>query len=204
MTTVTSSPLVPVTALILAGGQSSRMGVDKALLPWEGVPLLQRVCDVAVQCSDRVAILTPWPERYQGVLVNGDRYDWFLEARPGGGPLAALAQGLGHVSTPWVLLLACDLPQLQPEILHQWRHRLATLPATTPALVPRQSAGWEPLCGFYRQSTQAALTDFLQGGGRSFQTWLTQSQAQAINLDPTPSLASMLWNCNTSGDFPPL
>jgi len=192
-------PSESITALILAGGQSSRMGQDKALVHWQGVPLLQRVCEATVQCCDRVAILSPWPERYQSVLAGDDRYQWLLETRTGEGPMVGLIQGLETVSTPWVLLLACDLPLLDPGVLAQWGGQLSTLPETTLAMVPWQHDSWEPLCGFYRRSSLPALTAFVEDGRRSFQIWLSQVSVAKIPLDDTT--AQMLWNCNTPADL---
>lgn len=189
-------PPASVTALILAGGRSSRMGTDKALVQWQGVPLLQRVVSVALQCSDQVAILTPWPDRYRSVLPAGDRYTWLAEAQPHGGPLVALTDGLDQLASPWVLLLACDLPQLCPLTLNQWRGLLPGLPSSTLALVPHQPQGWEPLCGFYRRSVQASLQAFQAEGGRSFQAWLDQVPVQPIEFTSPSPLATMLWNCN--------
>ncbi|OUL31542.1 molybdenum cofactor guanylyltransferase [Nostoc sp. T09] len=60
-----------LTAIVLAGGQSSRMGKDKALIPIHGIPLLQRVCSIAKACADTVYVVTPWPERYQHLLLPG-------------------------------------------------------------------------------------------------------------------------------------
>ncbi len=60
-----------LTAIVLAGGKSSRMGEDKALILIQGVPLLQRVCEIAKGCSDTVYIVTPWPQRYQHLLFPG-------------------------------------------------------------------------------------------------------------------------------------
>lgn len=209
--------------LILAGGTSSRMGQDKALLFWEGVPLLQRVIMVAHQCGDPVYCLTPWVDRYQQALQDYQEslltpesrspqslcpesrssqtqsIHWLQEGNPHQGPLVALQQGLAVISQPWVLVLACDLPLLDYEILRGWRSQLATLPITTLALVPYHEY-WHPLCGFYRSQALPILTAFLSQGGKSFQQWLPQLPAQKIPL--TTAELTMLWNCNSPQDFP--
>lgn len=211
--------------LILAGGKSSRMGQDKALLAWEGVPLLQRVIMVANQCGDPVYCLTPLVDRYQQALQNYQNYQaprrsqfpklspddarssptrslpthWLQETNPHQGPLVALQQGLAVISQPWVLVLACDLPLLDGEILRGWRSQLATLPATTLALVPHHEY-WHPLSGFYRPQALPELEKFLTQGGKSFQHWLSQLPAQKIPL--TTAELMMLWNCNSPQDFP--
>lgn len=184
-------------ALVLAGGQSSRMGRDKALIPWDGKPLLQRVCEVAATCCQSVSILSPWPERYRQI-VSGD-YQWLIESNPGQGPLMALAEGLALLEEDWVLLLGCDLPALQPEILGQWTYQLPDLPRNIMALVPRQGDLWEPLCGFYRRSGRSHLESFIQTGGRSFQAWLPEIPVQPLPVGSQE--ARMLLNCNTVEDL---
>jgi molybdenum cofactor guanylyltransferase len=185
----------PVSALILAGGKSSRMGTDKALLEWQGVPLLTRVCRVALQCCPRVYVLTPWPDRYQHFLPNACRI--LTEATPGEGPLVALAQGLNHIHTPWLLLLACDLPRLNPRVLQRWFTVLES--CETMAAVPYHNGRWEALCGFYHRQGQPQLQSFLAQGGRSFQQWLPTLPTQKISVDA--EAASMLWNCNSPQDL---
>ncbi|NJL90295.1 MAG: NTP transferase domain-containing protein [Coleofasciculaceae cyanobacterium SM2_1_6] len=213
--------------LILAGGRSSRMGQDKALLLWKGVPLLQRVITVAHQCGDPVYCLTPWVDRYQQALQDFQAFrlsqiskfspddprspqnlssqnlsppiHWLQETNSHQGPLVALHQGLAVISQPWVLVLACDLPLLDVEILQTWRSHLATLPASIFALVPHHEY-WHPLCGFYRPQALPILTAFLSQGGKSFQHWLPQLPAQKIPL--TTAELTMLWNCNSPQDFP--
>jgi molybdenum cofactor guanylyltransferase len=184
-----------VTAVILAGGKSSRMGMDKALLPWQGVPMLQRVYTVAQDCCARVEILTPWPDRYCELLPNAI---FQVEQKPGFGPLVALAQSLGQIESSWLLLLACDLPQLDSVILQDW---IEQLPAADNAMacVPYRTDRWEPLCGFYHVNALSSLQTFIADGGRSFQRWLNQIPALPLGVDD--AIAAMLWNCNTPTDW---
>ena len=57
-----------ITAIVLAGGQSSRMGRDKALLSFGERTLLSQICHVARECATQVYIVTPWIEKYQHIV----------------------------------------------------------------------------------------------------------------------------------------
>ncbi len=191
-------------SVVLAGGQSSRMGQDKALLEINGKPLLQQVCEVAAQCTKQVYIVTCWRDRYQSLAWTSS-YQFVIETDPQG-PLLGFALGLSqldvairknHTRDGWVLLLACDLPNLKAEILQTWQQQLQKVPREAIAFLPHHPKGWEPLCGFYRLSCLENLTEFIHQGGRSFQAWLAQSQIEPIiNTDP-----QMLFNCNTMADL---
>ncbi|QIZ73232.1 molybdenum cofactor guanylyltransferase [Oxynema aestuarii] len=192
-----------LTALVLAGGSSSRMGQDKALLTVGGRTFLQKVCEVARQCCDRVCILTPWPERYQ--FLN-ELPSWgageiaFLdELHPGEGPLVALCDGLAQVESEWVLLLACDLPFLDGAIVARWAAQLDALSPEILASVPQQDSLWQPTCGFYRSPILPHLQGFVARGGRSFQRGLRELPVQAIALNSAES--QMLLNVNTPEAF---
>ena len=194
--------LMQLTALILAGGQSSRMGRDKALLPIKGLPFLQRVCETALQCTDQVYVITAWPDRYRTLVPPNCQFiqEKAIASDTGSkspGPLVGFAQGLACIKTDWVLLLACDLPCLQAAVLQRWKQQLDQAPAAAIALLPKHAKGWEPLCGFYRHRCLQSLTPFIQSGGRSFQSWLSQQTVIEIpNVDP-----KMLFNCNTPDDL---
>lgn len=209
-----TSTEVSLSAIVLAGGKSSRMGKDKALLTVGDVPLLRRVYDVAIALCDSVYVVTPWPERYQNLLPPSCQ---FIQEVPLAtehtsdiisssskvtsplphGPLVGFAQGLTEVKTDWVLLLACDLPRLQVEVLQNWADQLVGVEDKAIALLTHHVKGWEPLCGFYRRSCLPALTQYINQGGRSFQDWLTQHPVQLLSLPDT----QMLFNCNTPDDF---
>ncbi len=184
--------------IVLAGGKSSRMGVDKALLPIGGVPLLRLVCDRAIAICDLVYVVTPWQERYQYILPEQCQFvDEVSIVGEANAPIIGFAQGLSFVQTEWVLLLACDLPRLEVEVLQQWAKQLDKVSNSAIALLPRHAKGWEPLCGFYRRDCLAGLRDFISCGDRSFQHWLAQHLVQELSLgDP-----QILFNCNTPADL---
>ncbi|MBK1986054.1 molybdenum cofactor guanylyltransferase [Sphaerospermopsis aphanizomenoides BCCUSP55] len=188
--------MTTLSAIVLAGGKSSRMGEDKALIIIQGKPLLEKVGNVAKNFTDTIYIVTSWPERYQNLDLNGCE---FIQENPSNtqGPLVGFAQGLEKIQTEWVLLLACDLPNLRVEVLQDWVKRLHNVEAENIACLVKNTKGWEPLCGFYRSSCLPLLLDFINQGGRSFQKWLKlYPVANLPLLEP-----DMLLNCNTPDDL---
>ncbi len=186
-------------AIVLAGGQSRRMGQDKALVSIGGVPLLRRVCEVALQCTRIVYVITFRPERYRAIVplpchLLQERA--LAGATEPHGPLLGFAQALETVQTEWVLLLACDMPQLSGETLQQWAKELENA-GDAIALLPRSHKGWEPLCGFYRTNCLASLRTAIAQSDRSFQRWLSQEVVQELPVESD----QMLFNCNTPEDW---
>ncbi len=186
-----------IAVIVLAGGKSSRMGRDKALLEIEGKSLLMRSCEVATNLTSEVYVLTAWPDRYRSTFSK--KCQFMVEYNPGAGPLIALSQGLTQITTEWILLLACDLPLLDAQIIQHWATHLTAVPPSTLAVVPYQNSRWEPLCGFYRQQSLSSLQSFIEHGGRSFQVWL--NQIAVVPLSVGEREAVMLSNCNTLEEF---
>jgi molybdopterin-guanine dinucleotide biosynthesis protein A len=188
-----------VTAIVLAGGKSTRMGRDKALIPIHGVPMLQLICTIAEACTDKVYIVTPWPERYQELLTPKSQFipEVPLPGETGNeprthGPLVGFIQGLAAVETNWVLLLACDLPNLRLEILQDWISKLDTIPENKIAALVQNNQIWQPLCGFYRCRCLPELRQYIEQGGRSFQQWLKSYSVEVLLLEDS----QMLFNFN--------
>jgi molybdenum cofactor guanylyltransferase len=179
--------------LILSGGQSSRMGRDKALIEVQGMPLLQRVCEVALQLSDSIAVMNGGNVEHLAVLPASVQVILETERQ---GPLVAFAQGIEAVKADWILLLACDLPCLEGEPLRSQIKKLPTVADSVMAVLPRHEKGWEPLCGFYRRTCADGLKAFVAAGGRSFQRWLMTQQVEELEIEPR-----MLANCNTIADL---
>ena len=189
------TPEISVTTIILARQKSSRMGQDKALISLQGVPLLKRIATIAQESTSQVYIITPWIESYQSLIPPG--CSLILEETPGEGPLVGFFQALTHIETDWVLLLACDLPNLTQIELERWVKCLRNVSENAIAFLPRNSQGWEPLSGFYRYLCLNSLERFIKLGGRSFQKWLTQEFVEELMVsDP-----QILFNCNTPEDL---
>lgn len=98
-------------ALVLAGGRSSRMGRDKALLDWHGQPLLLHM---------RALLLRAGAE---AVVLSGDypAHGGIADDRPGNGPMAGLAQRAPQLHDGDWLIVPVDMPLLTPELLHALR-----------------------------------------------------------------------------------
>ena len=190
--------------IALSGGKSSRMGRDKALLEINGETLLLRTCRTALEVADLVYIVARSQEQYQEAIAKNLSSSHLVLDQQFDGALVGFWQGIQAISSPadWILLLACDLPNLQGDILKIWASQLANLPETAIAYLPhyvdmRSQKQWEPLCGFYRWQSQDSLREFINHGGRSFQKWL--SNQEVVEIENVPF--AMLFNCNTSEDF---
>ena len=126
---------------VLAGGRSSRMGQDKALLPWKGSTLIQSVAREAFDAVGNVTLIGS-PERYGklGFPVISDKI-------PGSGPLGGLHAALSATTAEWNLLVACDMPAVTSQLLEALLN--AAEASGADALVPQTSGGLEPLCAVY-------------------------------------------------------
>jgi molybdenum cofactor guanylyltransferase len=192
MTTASTSNL---TAIILAGGKSSRMGQDKALIEIHGIPMIQKVYQVAATCCQQVIVVTPWQEHYQKLLPHTCKFIPEVHTQ-NHAPLLGFAQALTVIETKWVLLLACDLPNLDVETIKVWSSQLNQIEANYTAALVKHVKGWEPLCGFYHQACFPSLQAFIHQGGRSFQKWLAQIPVATLpNSNP-----EIFDNCNTPAD----
>ncbi len=151
-------------AVILAGGQSRRMGADKALLrlPSGGPALIERVVAAARAVTDDVVVVAADAERLPVMAVRT-----VPDAIAGAGPLAGLVAGFAAARHADILALACDLPYLSVPLL-RW---MAALPRTWDALVPYLpnedgKAGWEPLHAIYTRACLVPMRAAFDRGDR--------------------------------------
>ncbi|MGY6530957.1 MAG: molybdenum cofactor guanylyltransferase [Cyanobacterium sp.] len=184
-----------VSVLILAGGKSSRMGKDKALLKIDGQYLLTKTYHIARELSEQVFIITSSQHQYQPILPKDAPL--IIEPHPYQGPLVAFAHGLSFINTEWVLLLPCDLIYLHSQEIKSWLGLLPSLSPEITALLPPHGKGWDCLCGFYRRSCLASLRESLGQGNKSFQPWLAKEKVSPLMVKDK----RVLFNCNTPEDL---
>jgi molybdopterin-guanine dinucleotide biosynthesis protein A len=125
---------------VVAGGQSRRMGRDKALLPWGAATLLEHAVARLRACCGTVEVLCGPLPRYgdRGLTVVPD-------VVTGAGPLGAVWTGLTRVGERVGLFLAVDLPDVPVALLRQ----LVAAARDVDVVVPVTGRGPEPLCGVY-------------------------------------------------------
>ena len=192
-----SSTYADVTALILAGGASTRMGVDKAFLAYEGTPLIERVYTVLVPLFAEVLIAAGAETPGRGPFPARTLYD----ATPGLGPLAGLVAGLKVSQTPWLFMVACDMPHLDPKVIGCV---VAKRGPGIMAVVPESAGGLESCHALYAKAAlpaiEAAMAEGERAPHRLFRRIATHivPKAAIAALDPTfRSLA----NLNTPDDL---
>jgi len=144
----TGATPVPFTGYVLAGGQSTRMGRDKALLEIGGQPLIQSAVNLMKALTKRVVILGP-AERFGflGLPVLPDMV-------PSRGPLSAIYTGLERSETAVNLFLACDMPLMEGTFLELLVERAALADAV---LMRLDDGSLEPLCAVYNRSCLPAV-----------------------------------------------
>jgi molybdopterin-guanine dinucleotide biosynthesis protein A len=108
-----SSVQQAITGVVLAGGKSSRMGQNKALMTLGGKRLVDRVAAVMRNVFDTLLMVTNTPEVYADLGVPMVQDVW-----PDKGSLGGIYSAIHHVNTPYCLVVACDMPFLQAAMLH--------------------------------------------------------------------------------------
>lgn len=161
-----------VTGVILAGGASSRMGSNKALLPHKGGRFIESIYRELSEIFPEVILVTNTPEQYQ-FLPCKKVPDLFQ----GMGALAGIHAGLASSSNPAVFTVACDMPHLDPWLI---RH-IANRGAGCDLVLPRSKYGYEPLHALYRKGCLPVMEECLKKGERKITSILPQLRVRELD-----------------------
>ena len=152
-----TSPAAPsFSAVLLAGGRSTRMGRDKALLDWDGVPLWRRQWATLEALKPREIVWSGFPR--PGLPAS---YRIVADAEPDRGPLGGLVAVLEALEHDLVVVLAVDLPEMTPAYLG----KLLRLAAPGKGAVPHNGEFFEPLAAVYPRELAPLAARTLREGG---------------------------------------
>jgi molybdenum cofactor guanylyltransferase len=186
---------LPVSAIIQAGGQSRRMGRDKALIDYQGRPIIAHVIDTLRALTDDLVVISNRADLYSsfGARVVPD-YD------PPCGPLGGIAAGLRAMTAEVAIVVACDMPFLNVNLL-RW---LIDLADGYDVVVPQSGAEYEPLHGIYRRDCYHPIVRRIEQGQRRVISFFADVRLRPVPeaewrvLDPA---GRSLINLNTPDDL---
>ena len=185
-------------AVLFAGGRSTRMGRDKALLKLDGEPLWQR----------QITLLRALQPRE--ILISGNAMGFPAEssadcavvpdAITGLGPLGGLDTVLRRACCEQVLILAIDLPQMRVDLLARLLQEAAE---TGRGVIPRTSHGLEPLAAVYPRACQPLVSAVLAAGERSMQAFVQRALAEHLLVEWTVEATDegAFFNVNTAVEW---
>lgn len=181
--------------VILAGGQSSRMGTNKALLDLGGEPLIQRLAKRFQTWFPQVVVVTNTPDLYSflGLPMAGDRI-------PGLGPLSGLEAGLSASRFPHAFFCACDMPFVSAALIRF----LVELAPNHDIVVPRLSGEFEPMHAVYSRSLLPEITAKLDARRLKLLSIYDGARVREVTEDEVRTFGDpsrLFFNCNTPDDL---
>lgn len=183
-----SNTLAPCSILLLAGGRGQRMGGrDKGLITWNGAPFIEHLHSLVRPLTDDLIIsCNRNQERYAHYadrLVEDEQQDF-------PGPYAGIRAGLSVARHDFVLVMPCDMPLLDRDLLNELRTTAAAHPGL-PVIV-RQGEQWQPLLCCIPTGHASVFEDHWQQGQRSPRRTLATLGAVALQCEADdPRLANL-------------
>ena len=184
-----------LTAFVLAGGKSTRMGKDKAVLSLDGRTLLETALEAARAVAQEVFIVGP-PQLYRQYAPA------IADIFPGCGPLAGIHAGLSHTKTEFNLMLAVDTPFLSAQLFAYLAHRAVASRALVTA--PEINAYPQPLCAIYSRGFLPIADRALREGRHKIVPLFPQPGTVLVpqaELEQFAFTAEMFENLNTPEDL---
>lgn len=166
-----------LSVVLQAGGESRRMGRDKALVPFLGRPLIARLAERLGPIADELLVTTNRPDDF-GFLG----LPLFPDPRPGRGALGGLHAALRAARHEAVAVVACDMPFASAELLRFQAGLLESEGADV--VLPRGADGLEPLHAVYRRATCLPLVEAaLDAGQWKVIAWFDQARVRVLRAD---------------------
>jgi len=183
---------------VQAGGQSSRMGEDKALKTFLGRPLIQRVIERLTIIADEIIVTTNRPDDYAFLNLH-----LLPDIKPDRGALGGLYTAIASATYPIVAVVACDMPFASSKLIETMSKLLVEEEADV--VIAKSDEGYEPLHAIYRRDTcLPAIESAIAADQWKVIAWFPQVKVRVltpeeIKLSDPAGLA--FWNVNTPEEF---
>lgn len=203
-----------LTVAIQAGGQSSRMGEDKALKLFLGRPLIERVIQRLAPIADEMIVTTNRPAEY-GFLntssallekhssLRSVRMRLVTDLKPGRGALGGLYTAIASAAYPFVAVIACDMPFARKEFFESACRLMVEKEADV--VIFKGKEGYEPLHALYRRETcLPAIESAITADQWKVTSWFPHVKVHELTTDVVKSLdpsGLCFWNLNTPEEF---
>lgn len=179
--------------VILAGGESRRMGRTKALLPFGGTTLIEAAIARLREVCSEILIVTNTPDLYRSLGVRT-----VADVLPGRRSLAGIYTGILHTGGP-AFVCACDMPFLNPALIRY----LGTLAEGVDVVIPQHGGEYEPLHAVYTPACLEPLQRCATRGGRNT-GFLGEVRVRVVEVEEIrrfdPELRSFV-NVNTPEEY---
>lgn len=183
-----------VTGIVLAGGKSSRMGNNKAMLLFKGKPLIQHALDALKPICKNVVISAKVKSyEFTGCEIWQDDF-------PDQAPMVGIYSALKHSPHERNIILTCDMPLVTTRL---FEHLLAA-GDNYDVVVPRHHGDCiEPLCAIYNKSVLSKLEDLIRHQDLSLQRFIRQSKHMLAEIDSNLDFFTdqLFFNVNEPEDF---
>lgn len=185
-----------VTGIILAGGASSRMGTNKALLEVDGVTIIEQAYRKLSSLFHEVLVVTNSPELYD-FLPCRKVPDLFSDV----GSIAGLHSGLSHSSQKKIFVTACDMPNINTDLIRELNK---SFDDSFDALIPYSQGGQEPLHAYYSRRSLPVFTAAIEQGELKILDCLKKINTKFISWEEIQRMQgaeTTFINVNTPAEF---
>jgi molybdopterin-guanine dinucleotide biosynthesis protein A len=184
-------------AIILAGGQSSRMGRPKAELPFGGVTMLDHIISEMMRVFDELVVAVAKPRLYAWETFLSRS---LVDRKPGQGPVPALADALEEIRFDRAFVCSCDVPLVNGDLART----LCEMLGDNDALIPHVEGKLQPLHAVYRKSCAKAFAQMHAAGGYRLQEIVKFAKVRIVPEEEIRALDPELrsfFNVNTPEDY---
>lgn len=183
-----------ISGMVACGGASSRMGVDKSMLEYHGIPQRYFLYDLLKNCCENVFLSLNKTQASaehsaRQVLVDMDEFN-------GSGPISALMSFRNMYPGVSVMMVGCDYPNVTPGLIIEFLSAILPMNKSA-AFASSDGQVYEPLLAFYHSSDLAHLPQQFETGNYSLQFFLNSVNAEKYFTNDL----SCLLNINSREEF---